>query len=329
MPESVSPRPIEIFFSYAHKDEDLVGAVRGQLSLFDRQKLIRKWHDREIPPGGEFKGIIDTHLSSAEIILLFVSPDFFQSDYCYDIEMKTALERHGRGEARVVPIILRPSTWKDAPFADLNVLPKDGLPVTNWPNRDDACLNIAEGVMVVVQDLLSRNGSPAVETPPAPAAEDAATRRAKGLPPSAAAPEATAVRCNSDRCRSNDVDLEDTVQVTGLRQEGDRWIAKGIVQIDYSVEGHCRTCGRIFEVAKGAIPLKFPDLVCHDCGQNAYLEYNVKDLTQVPNGYEFSVEVRCGHCSRSLTFSRVLTSLVRTAAIELGLTGLKVTRTAQ
>ena len=108
-------------------------------------------------PGAEWKGIIDAHLSTADIILLFVSPDFFQSDYCYDVEMTAALERHRRGDARVVPIILRPSTWQAAPFAALNVLPTDGVPVTKWPNRDDACLDIAKGVVLVVQELLAHS----------------------------------------------------------------------------------------------------------------------------------------------------------------------------
>jgi hypothetical protein len=38
-------RPIEIFFSYAHEDVALVDAVRRQLVVFDRQGVIRKWHD--------------------------------------------------------------------------------------------------------------------------------------------------------------------------------------------------------------------------------------------------------------------------------------------
>lgn len=38
------------------------------------------------------------------------------SEYCYGFEMQRALERHMRGEARVIPILLRPVLFKDAPF---------------------------------------------------------------------------------------------------------------------------------------------------------------------------------------------------------------------
>jgi hypothetical protein len=81
---------IDIFFSYAHEDEALMDEVRRQLILFDRQSLIRKWHDRMIPPGASWQGQIDERLRIAKVILLFVSPDFFASDYCYEQEMAEA-----------------------------------------------------------------------------------------------------------------------------------------------------------------------------------------------------------------------------------------------
>jgi hypothetical protein len=67
--------------------------------------------------------------------------------------MTEALRRHRDGSARVVPIILRPCAWQTAPFADLQVLPKDGRPITLWPNQDEACLDVAEGVMNVVREI--------------------------------------------------------------------------------------------------------------------------------------------------------------------------------
>jgi len=156
-------RPIEIFFSYAHEDESLMDEVRRQLVVFDRQGLIKKWHDRLIPPGAEWQGQIDQRLAHSDVILLFVSPDFFESDYCYEAEMTEAMRRHQANSARVVPIILRPCAWESAPFAGLQVLPKDGRPVTTWPNRDEACLDVAEGVMRAVREL---RGETVADQPP-------------------------------------------------------------------------------------------------------------------------------------------------------------------
>ena len=55
-----------------------------------------------------WEGSIDDHLNSADVIVLLVSADFLASDYCYDIEMRRAMKRHEAGEARVIPVILRP-----------------------------------------------------------------------------------------------------------------------------------------------------------------------------------------------------------------------------
>src|SRR5918911_783266 len=153
-------KPIEIFFSYAHEDEQLMHQVRRQLVADDRRNKIRKWYDRMIPPGSEWEGRIRDGLDRAQIILLFVSPDFFDSDYIYDVEMQEALSRHNSGRARVVPVILRPCRWQGSPFGHIQALPTDGKPVTTWDNLDEACLNIANGVMDIVTELSEQSKLP-------------------------------------------------------------------------------------------------------------------------------------------------------------------------
>jgi hypothetical protein len=70
--------------------------------------------------------------------------------------MQTALEREKEGEAAVVPVILRECKWKKSPFAELEALPRDGEPVTNWTNRDKAWTNVADGIEKVVAELRQR-----------------------------------------------------------------------------------------------------------------------------------------------------------------------------
>ena len=91
--------PLEALISYAHRDEKLKDELRKHLSMLKRQGIISEWHDRAIDAGADWSKEIDTHLESAKIILLLISPDFLASDYCYNIEMKRAMERHDRGEA--------------------------------------------------------------------------------------------------------------------------------------------------------------------------------------------------------------------------------------
>jgi hypothetical protein len=146
-------RPIEVFFSYAHEDGVLRDELAKHLHLLVRQGIIAGWHDRRITGGAEWAGVIDERLRTAHIILLLVSADFLASDYCYDIELSRAMKRHGAGEARVVPIILRPVDWHSALFGKLQALPKDGRPVTSWPNRDEAFVDIARGIRSIAEEL--------------------------------------------------------------------------------------------------------------------------------------------------------------------------------
>jgi hypothetical protein len=88
------------------------------------------------------------------IILLLISIDFINSEYCYDTEMERAMERHQKGEARVIPIILRSCLWQYAPFAKLQALPKDAKAVQSWSDRDEALTDIVDGIGKVAEELL-------------------------------------------------------------------------------------------------------------------------------------------------------------------------------
>lgn len=149
--------PLKVFYCYAHEDKTRRSFLEKHLSTLKRQALITEWHDGDINAGKEREKEIDTNMSTADIILLLISPDFIHSDYCYGIGMEHALDRHKNGTARVVPIILRPGDYKNAPFSTLQPLPTDAIPVTDrkWHNRDEAFSNVAQGIRAVVEELVS------------------------------------------------------------------------------------------------------------------------------------------------------------------------------
>ncbi len=147
------PGHLEIFYSYAHEDEELRNQLEKHLSLLKRQGFISGWYDRLISAGTDWAREIDIHLDSAQIILLLVSADFMYSEYCYGIEMKRALERHNAGEARIIPIILRPVDWQFAPFGKFQALPTGGKPVVRWPDRDEAFADVAMGIRKLIETL--------------------------------------------------------------------------------------------------------------------------------------------------------------------------------
>jgi hypothetical protein len=151
--------PVSVFYSYSHHDAELRGTLERHLSAVRRTGKISGWHDRQIGAGAEWKNEIDSHLREADIVLLLVSADFLASDYCYDIEMTTALERHRRKEAVVIPVMLREVDITGTPLADLQALPA-GLPILSRGQGqgflDQAFREVAEGIRQTVDLIIGR-----------------------------------------------------------------------------------------------------------------------------------------------------------------------------
>jgi hypothetical protein len=103
-------------------------------------------------------------LNSAQVILLLISADFLASDYCTDVEMRRAMERHDAGEARVIPVILRQvDNWHEAPFGKLQALPQGGKAITLWRPRDRAYADVAAGIRLAIAALSHSRPRPPVQ----------------------------------------------------------------------------------------------------------------------------------------------------------------------
>ena len=145
--------PLSLFIPYSHSDDLLRAKLGKHLEALRRTCNVQPWHDRRIIPGQHWEAEIVGHLEDASIILPLISADFIASDYCYGIEMKRAMERHERGDAIVIPVILRPCDWHSLPIGRLQAVPRNGKPVSTWSNRDEAMTDIVRGVRVQVDRL--------------------------------------------------------------------------------------------------------------------------------------------------------------------------------
>jgi internalin A len=147
-------RAARAFVSYSHKDERQLNELKTHLSPLERLNLIETWYDRRIIAGEDFGQKINENLERADIILLLISADFIASKYCYEIEMKRALERYASGEAHVVPIIVDYVNWRVIPeLSRLTAVPKDGKPVPKWPKKAAAWLDVSERVQTILETM--------------------------------------------------------------------------------------------------------------------------------------------------------------------------------
>jgi len=146
-----------VFCSYSHNDSDFLEDMHEHLAALKHIGLINLWIDSQILAGEEWDNNISAALESADLILLLVSSSFIASKYCYEIEMKRAMELYEFGQAITIPIIIRPCDWKVAPFSKLHALPKNSKAISTWANSDEAWTDVAKGIRNIIGDKLKCN----------------------------------------------------------------------------------------------------------------------------------------------------------------------------
>ena len=141
----------KIFISYSHKDEEHKNELQSWLKSLQYSFEINVWEDRQIQIGDDWSEEILSELNAAEFIILLISKDFLASDFIQDVEVKRAFERHEKGEAVVMPVIVRPCYWQQDPIQRVQVVPKDGKPVTKFDDEDEAWLEVLQKIKARIE----------------------------------------------------------------------------------------------------------------------------------------------------------------------------------
>jgi hypothetical protein len=164
---------MKAFFSYSHADAQALARLKVHLAQLMRDGKISAWSDLEIPPGGEIDQHVAAELESCDLFIPLVSPDFINSFYCYYKELARAIERQDAGELRIIPVVIEPCDWKGSPLKRFKALPKDGKPVSEYANPNNAYLEVATALRQIVeasQEAPARTAQPPQATnAPAPA----------------------------------------------------------------------------------------------------------------------------------------------------------------
>lgn len=143
---------------YSPADEPIWRALKVFISAMQRQDLlnIALWELGEFYAGIDKEEVLTQWINEAQLILLLLSSNLFAGDEYWSIE-PLLLQRHQQGSLHILPILLRPVSWKETSWGKLVVLPDNEKPVTTWHNcQEEAYLHIAEGIRRVVRELLPR-----------------------------------------------------------------------------------------------------------------------------------------------------------------------------
>lgn len=159
MPVKTQPtRAVKVVLSCSPspKDKSLKEMLLTHLSLMERHGFIKIWEDQQIVAGSLRNEEIIKHFNEADIIICLISPDFINSNHCYEFEMQYALERRKMGKVEVIPILLRSVDYGLAPFQDLQIIPRNkNKSIADQSNKDKAFTEVVREINRTVKALLA------------------------------------------------------------------------------------------------------------------------------------------------------------------------------
>jgi hypothetical protein len=151
---------MKAFISYSHNDSQMLEMLHKHLAQLQRDGTLTTWTDQQIPTGGSLNKNISSELSTSDLFIALLSPDYISSKYCYEKEFQKALEMLAEGKIIIIPIIIEVCDWLSTPFKEFKALPKDGKPITTWENRNTAFLDVIQNVRRLISELTATKTSP-------------------------------------------------------------------------------------------------------------------------------------------------------------------------
>jgi len=150
------PDQVKIFISYSHKDDALKNLLVDHLKTRQRLMNFSFWADNQLQAGSDWYATIFGQLSSANIVVLLISTNFINSQFCYEKEMSAAMAMHDSGRAIVIPVLLYPCNCSGHAFYKLQTIPDNPKTIDEWDNKDRACINVTENIEARVEQLQSQ-----------------------------------------------------------------------------------------------------------------------------------------------------------------------------
>ncbi len=143
--------PVNILFVYDPADREGSDAIQRSSVMLRRLGKAEFCDIQQPAPAGERTALLDRALAEAEIIVLLISSHFLASEECFELQRK-AMDLSRAKKASLIPVQYRPCDWSALEIARLVHLPRNGRYITDWPNPDEAYLEVS----LALSDLSER-----------------------------------------------------------------------------------------------------------------------------------------------------------------------------
>ena len=144
---------LKLFISYSHEDEKFIEKFENDISSLKNK--VDVWRDRKIQVGENLKEEIQKNICSSDIICVFLSQNFLQSEECQK-ELQKAMQLKKENQSiHLCPIILSNCDWKnETELEHILALPTDAKPITTFSNENEAWNQVYKGITRIVDQEL-------------------------------------------------------------------------------------------------------------------------------------------------------------------------------
>ncbi len=155
-------KPIEavkIFYCYDRKDRPYLLELEKCLNPLKKELEITKittWRDELITAGTDRNRELLKQLKESGIVLLLLSHDYFASSECQMLQQQAMKLYKEQKIFRVIPILLRSVGFMPEEISALQSLPKDGKPISSRRQKDEAWVEVQQGISEVVNDYFTQ-----------------------------------------------------------------------------------------------------------------------------------------------------------------------------
>jgi len=134
---------LNAFLVFDEADEAIKNAFDTHLAVLKGNEFIQTWDESKIAAGDERYQVIEDKLKQADIILLLVTANLFNSDEIYQQQLQLALQLHEQKSAVVIPILMKSCMWQSSIIGKLpTILPRDRTSLDIQGNENVALTDI-------------------------------------------------------------------------------------------------------------------------------------------------------------------------------------------
>jgi Effector-associated domain 1 len=142
-----SATTVNLFFVYDADNAAQVKPLKTQLKILENNGKIAMLDMHGVEASQDIEKERLKFAGEADVFLLMLTAAFLASDECMELAFAGV-----DMQKRVVPVLLSPCLWSRIEILENIVpLPKNGTPVSKWPDKDDAMYEVAQGVESLVQ----------------------------------------------------------------------------------------------------------------------------------------------------------------------------------